>query len=388
MLVTLYFLPLLPMTYAATQIICASDPTVSFTPGWSQAISQTTQDLFMLTDFFDASFTVSLPTSASSVSYIGYKRTGGSKYGYCIDCAGSSNTILKTAEGNDPSLTDDADAPEVHMCYPLTLDFYPLLQATLFSIFLDPSTQHTLSIYNIPDDSFEGESEITFDHLLVSRSSDPSPTISNDPVPLTSVNLLTGTTSVPSTSTPGPTSVPSTSTPSTTSSIGPSSSSSGPATDTVLQSTPSSTTGTANASSSGVAGRPIKLSTSLIAVIAVLSVAFVLSVVVGAFFLLRSRQQRRRSFRSSQLSPTSSIIPIMPPPPMRMASPRPASPQPSSPRPTNPYGPPNIPLPALPLDRPINSSLMQKRFDSRSDSPASASLTQSDLWIARPVQRQ
>ncbi|KAJ7130094.1 hypothetical protein C8R43DRAFT_671322 [Mycena crocata] len=154
MLATLYFLGLLSLTYAdTTQIISASDSSLVFSPGWSQEYSQTTDDSFMQTYSPVATLTATLPDSASSVSYVGYKRAGGSMYGYCVDCGqGKQGTwILQTANGSDPSATDDA-----------TTD-----GSTIFSVDLDPSTQHTLTVYNLPTNQFNAASEINFDHLSV-----------------------------------------------------------------------------------------------------------------------------------------------------------------------------------------------------------------------------
>ncbi|KAJ7492885.1 hypothetical protein FB451DRAFT_1504534 [Mycena latifolia] len=151
MLVTLGFLLPLPLTYAATTIISSSDPSVEYSPGWSQEYSQSTDDSYMQTDTFPASLTATLPASASSVSFVGYKRAGESVYGYCLDCQGAAEATLQTANGTDPSVTNNSIA----------------LQSTMFSMDLDPSTQHTLTVYNLPIDGSDASSEIAFDHLSV-----------------------------------------------------------------------------------------------------------------------------------------------------------------------------------------------------------------------------
>ncbi|KAJ7900066.1 hypothetical protein B0H14DRAFT_1547614 [Mycena olivaceomarginata] len=152
MLVTLYFWSLLGLrlTYAATiNVISASDPSILYSSGWSQEFSQSTQDSFMEADGFECSLSVTLPSNASSVSYVGFQRAGGSMYGYTLDC--ETDCILQTANGSDPTITDDASVP----------------QSTLFTIAMDPSTQHTLYVYNIGSD---GSSQINLNNLNVDVS--------------------------------------------------------------------------------------------------------------------------------------------------------------------------------------------------------------------------
>ncbi|KAJ7462640.1 hypothetical protein B0H11DRAFT_2285429 [Mycena galericulata] len=396
MLVTLLLLGL-PITYAATTIISSSDPSISLSPGWSQQYSQSTQDLYMQTNFLDATLSATLPSYATSVSYVGYKRAGGSLYGYCIDCEDTEVWMLQTANASDPTVTDDDTAVE----------------STMFTIDLDPSTQHTLMVVNLPDSQFNDYS-INLDHLFVevednATGGNGSTTVTDPTANSTTLTSMPGI--APPTS---PSSTATTST--TTSTDGP-----GPTmTLPMLPVSPSTTAGTANgtagtengtsgagngtpgttnkASSSGVASKSSGLSKSVITGISVLSIVFGLSLVVGLVAFLRQRQQKRRnSFQSSQPSPTASIIPIMPPPPpdMRTASSNPFSDP--SPRPlespvrstlmqrrmesrnASPGSAPTIPLPELPLDRPVN------RMESRTNSPAT-SHAKSDLWIARPVQ--
>ncbi|KAJ7225777.1 hypothetical protein GGX14DRAFT_640956 [Mycena pura] len=149
MLATLFFLALASISHAATVTISASDPSISLTPGWSQQFSQSAQNSYIQTDSLLCDLTATLPPSATSVSYVGYKRAGGSTYGYTLDC--EDDCILQTANGTDLSVSDDATA----------------LQSTIFSIDMDPSTQHTLRVYNIPSEASNGASKITFDHLSV-----------------------------------------------------------------------------------------------------------------------------------------------------------------------------------------------------------------------------
>ncbi|KAJ7139860.1 hypothetical protein C8R44DRAFT_765598 [Mycena epipterygia] len=379
MLATLYLLLPLPLTYAATNIIYASDPSLVFSPGWSQEYSLTTEDLYMQTNSLVATLTATLPSSASSVSYVAYPRAGGSMYGYCLDCDSDDDQewILQTANGSDPSVTNTSVA----------------LESTIFSMDLDPSTQHTLTVYNLPNPQSNDSSEITFDHLYVLVADDDTG------IHPTSI-ALNQTTQVPTPTSSG-VALSSTQTSSSSSATASTTSSDDPP----LNSIPSSTVGTANAASasaspSGTTGTTSGVSKSLIIGISVLAVVFAASVIVGLVAFVRQRRQKsRNSFLSSQASPTGSIIPIMPPPgppQMRTASLNPFSdPQPElsldSPvnsslmqrriesRTVSPTSGPTIPLPALPLDRPM------AKMESRTASPASA-FPRTDLWIARPVQ--
>ncbi|KAJ7102191.1 hypothetical protein B0H15DRAFT_943152 [Mycena belliarum] len=391
MLVTLGFLLPLPLTYAATSIIYPSDPSIEFSPGWSQEYSQTTQDLYMQTDVFPASLTATLPISASSVSFVGYKRNGWSLYGYCLDCVGAEDELLKAANGTDPSVIDTSLA----------------LESTLFTVAMDPSTEHTLTVYNLPNDQLGGSGEITFDHLYVLVAD-------NDSAPQS--GRFQG-------ATPGAISGAASSTPlsqSTSSSAAVAGLSTGTAFSTaslnqstasgmipVLQHPTSSPSGTADpvAASSGPATSRTGISKSLVASMSILAVILVGFAIACLVVFLRQRRQRRRvgaqSSHTGNRSPTGSIIPIMPPPlQMRIAS-------------ANPFSdPPSLTGAALPLDDPSKNSLVQRRMENRSISPGSAptiplpdlppdrsmnrlesrpntpnsAFARNDLWIARPVQ--
>ncbi|KAJ7783492.1 hypothetical protein DFH07DRAFT_787975 [Mycena maculata] len=365
MLVTLLLLALLPLTYADTKLIYSSEPSISFSPGWSQQYSQTTEDLYMATNSTNANLTVILPISATSVSYVGFPRAGGSSYGYCVDCEGEGT--VETSNGTDPSVTDDATA----------------LESTIFTIDnLDPSTQHTLTVYNLATSA--STNQINFDHLFVQTADNDTGTATTLDIPTQDATSIGASTS--STPTTAPSSTAATST--------------GTESSTEPPISPTSTAGTANASST-VAVSSSGPSKSVIIGISVLSIIFGASVLVGVVVFVRQRQQQRRnSFQSgSQSSPRASIIPIMPPPPppeMRTASLNPFSDPLSRPlespvssslmqrrmesRNWSPRVAPTIPLPDLPLDRPPTN-----RLDSRSNSPVSSS-SRSDLWIARPVQ--
>ncbi|KAJ7706457.1 hypothetical protein B0H17DRAFT_1037306 [Mycena rosella] len=424
MLATLCFLLPLPLTYAATKIIDSSDPSIEFSPGWSQEYSQTTEDMYMQTDIFPASLTATLPSSASSVSFVGYKRAGGSAYGYCFDCEGAAEATLVTVNGTDPSVTNDSMALEVRR---LSFGFRSgvhrfVSKSTLFSVDIDPSVQHTLTVYNLPTDELNTSSEITFDHLEVSVDDDEIDTdtgpTSTDSIPFSSTSLTqssaTLSTSAPS-SAPPSAGTGSSSAPSSAPTAGPGSSTS--IHDPVLQQSASasssaaaSTANPAPSSSAAPDQAATGVSKSLITGISILVVVFAASVIVGLVVFVRQRRQRSRdeqrgrdSFQSPEppLSPTGSLIPIMPPPQMRTASLNPFSDPETLPefspldrlvnsslmqrrmesRSTSPGSAPTIPLPDLPLDRPVN-----RMVESRGDSPASAFSSRNSLWITRPVQ--
>ncbi|KAJ7786037.1 hypothetical protein B0H16DRAFT_1488965, partial [Mycena metata] len=157
MLATLCLLPLfsLPFTYAATEILDASNSSLVFSPGWSQELSSSTGDSLLQTDSFGGSLTASLPNSTSSVSYVGFNTAGESMYGYSVDC--EDDCVLQTVNASDPSLNDGETASE---------------PSTLFTINLDPSSQHILRVYNIPSGPDDGAGQINFDHLSISVQDD------------------------------------------------------------------------------------------------------------------------------------------------------------------------------------------------------------------------
>ncbi|KAF7339876.1 hypothetical protein MVEN_01904600 [Mycena venus] len=443
MLATLRFWPLLglSLTYAATiNVIPASDTSlITYSPGWSLEFSQSTQDSFMQAEGISCYLSVTLPINASSVSYVGFKQDGGSMYGYTLDC--EENCLLQTANGSDPTVTDVTTAP----------------QSTLFTLDLDPSTQHTLYVYNIPSNAPDGSSQINLNNFNVALASDVS---AGEGLPTPSNTDNTGSTSSTtssagssSTSEQGSTSTTPTSPSSSANPISSSASPSASATSSSsngVSTTPtnvgtslssaqtgstgtdpsgSSTTGSAvlpvisssstaesgngkgtgaeAAGSSSGSGKTGGLSKSVAIGVSVLAVVFGGGVIAALFVFIRQRRQKHRnsypgSSSGSQppLSPTGSIIPIMPPPQMRGAS------MTYSPAIPNPFIDP--PSDSPPLDIPFNSSLMQRRMegrtspgspaspapniplpeiprgatDTRSSSPATT-YARSDLWITR-----
>ncbi|KAJ7275306.1 hypothetical protein B0H12DRAFT_1086667 [Mycena haematopus] len=423
MLVTfcLWLWPLLglPLTYAATSYVISSLDTslVYFSPGWRQEFSDSTQDSYMQADAFEAYLSVTLPSNAVSVSYVGFKRAAGSMYGYSLDC--DTDCLLQTANGSDPTVTDDANAP----------------QSTLFTMALDSSTQHTLYVYNIPSDQVDGSSQINFNNLNVALADvsspiqpasdtvdQPPPTSSAGPTSV-SVQTPSSTTPTSSSSSAGatlgssnsvsatPTSaVPSGGATSTGSTVTAPSSVTGSQTPSVpvlpiasFSSTPGD--GTGNAAGSSNSSGKVGSSPKTVAIgVTILAVVFgVSAIVVLAVFIRQRRRKRRDSYpgsSSDSLSSRGSIIPIMPPPPMRQASEAYSIPNPFIDPPSDP------PSEAPSLDNPYSSSLMQRRMegrttpgspapniplpdipqgatDSRGAGPATASYARNDFWITR-----
>ncbi|KAF7339692.1 hypothetical protein MSAN_02184300 [Mycena sanguinolenta] len=437
MLVTLCFWlwPLLglPLTHATTiNVIPFSDASIYYSPGWSQEFSDSAQTSYMQADGFDCYLSVTLPSNASSVSYVGFKRAGGSMYGYTLDC--DTDCLLQTVNATDPTVTDDANAPE----------------STLFTVALDPSTQHTLYVLNILSNLGDGSSEINLSNLNVAVD-DVSSSI--QPVSNTVIPPLP-------TSSAGPTSSAQTSTSATPTSASSSasailgSSNSVTATPTSGVNSPSGATSTGSATGSSVAGSqspsvpvPPIASSSLtpngtanasgasnsngggssprtVAIgVGVLGGIFGVCVIVALIAFIRQRRRKRRntdpesssSSSSSSLSgprpplsPTGSLIPIMPPPQMRQTSelytiPNPFMDPPSEPPSEAPSldmshsdishgssytqrrmeartspGSPASPAPTIPLP-----DIPRATADGRSHSPSIASFARSDLWITR-----
>lgn len=99
------------------------------------------------------------------MSYVAYKRAG-SLYGYCVDCEDAETWTLQTGNASDPSVTDDTAVEVCAFCLESSAAHF-VAKSTIFSIDLDPSTQHTLMVYNLPDSVSGNSSEINLDHLFV-----------------------------------------------------------------------------------------------------------------------------------------------------------------------------------------------------------------------------
>ncbi|KAK7064447.1 hypothetical protein R3P38DRAFT_3250032 [Favolaschia claudopus] len=433
MLAFICFWPLLglSLTYAATiNVIPSSDASIVYSPGWSQEFSQSTQDSFKQASDFGCHLSVTLPSNASSVSYVGFKRAGGSLYGYVLDCV--DDCLLQIANGSDTTVIDDASVS----------------QSTLFTLDMDPSIQHTLYVYNIMSDQPDGFSQINLNNLNVnidvpdsqgpkttqlssdtasqpsSTSTDASssspasqsqsfkpPTTPSSSASSSASNSTSGSTAV--LSPVGPVSSVSATGSTGTASLPSSTSGSEPSSTTVppiALSPPTTGSGNSNfgsdsGSSNSNSGKTHGLSKSVAIGVSVL--AIVLGGVLFAilFVFVRQRRKNRSNYASSSgssqppLSPAGSIIPIMPPPQMREVSATYAIPNPFLYSPTEPP----------PLDFRADSPMMQRRMegrttpatpppsiplpdipragtDSRSDSPGSA-YARNELWLTRSPAR-
>jgi hypothetical protein len=222
-----------------------SQSSLVFAPGW---ISSTTaaSESFLFTDKLGQALTVTLPKTTSSLNYVGLKRTGGSIYGVCVDCASGTTTNLQLFSGHDGTLLNNADAEP----------------ATIFSLAVDPAQEHVLQIMNIADNSFGGKSELTFISIVVDVQSSSTST---------STLSVTASKSSASSST-------------FTTSIAPTASS-----VSMSLSTSASASATA-ATASGLADNQTR--NSLIIIIIVLALTAALSLAVGLVFYYR-RERRR-----------------------------------------------------------------------------------------------
>ncbi|KAJ4489483.1 hypothetical protein C8J55DRAFT_301105 [Lentinula edodes] len=131
----LLYLQILP---AATNVSgTLPDSSLVFSSGWQRSLSRTT-DNFLLTDTLGHALTVTIPESTTTINFVGLKRTGGSLYGVCVDCASGSATNLQLFSGHDSTLANNADAEP----------------ALIFSLDVNPDQAHILQVTNVGDSSF------------------------------------------------------------------------------------------------------------------------------------------------------------------------------------------------------------------------------------------
>lgn len=100
------------------------------------------------------------------VSYVGLKRSGGSIYGICVDCTNDSQLTL--IDGHDASLLDNSNALPVSFTIQRTNLITEATQSTIFTATLNPNSKHVLTVYNVADARFNGQSELTFSNLVIS----------------------------------------------------------------------------------------------------------------------------------------------------------------------------------------------------------------------------
>ncbi|KAJ3848812.1 hypothetical protein EV368DRAFT_86196 [Lentinula lateritia] len=262
------------------------DSSLIFSSDWQRSSSRTT-DNFLLTDTLGHALTVTIPESTTIINFFGLKRTGGSLYGVCVDCASGSVTNLQLFSGHDSTLANNADAEP----------------ALIFSLDVNPDQAHILQVTNVGDSSFGRKSELTFISIVVQEASSTNASV--PPSPTSSSSTSSSSTSFSSTTSARISSALPTS----------SSSTSGTAISNIFTDSTSSTTSVSStASSSASAFTNTQTSSSLIAVIVVTTVIAVLSLVIGLFFYFR--KQRRKAafvdFVEIEDPPTTQSAPVIP----------------------------------------------------------------------------
>ncbi|KAJ3990502.1 hypothetical protein F5890DRAFT_1480158 [Lentinula detonsa] len=258
MLLALLSLFYLFQVVAANASFTLETSSLIFSAGW-QSSPASRDSLF--TDTLGHALTVNIPESIATLNYIGLKRTGGSLYGVCVDCASDSFANLQLFSGHDSTLLYNADAEP----------------ATIFSLNVDPQQAHVLQVTNVGDSNFGRESELTFVSIVVQVGSTTSTSTKSSS--MTSSSIISSSASIA------------------TSSIATSTSTSVAISSDSISST-SSVSGTPSPNYAFISDNQTKA--SLIAVITVPTVIAVLSLVVGLFFYFR--KQRRKHARFSDFT--------------------------------------------------------------------------------------
>ncbi|KAK0473176.1 hypothetical protein IW261DRAFT_702600 [Armillaria novae-zelandiae] len=276
--------------------INATDTSLQFSSGWNISQNSAGQQ-FLFINELGTVLMASLPNATSRVFFIGLKRSGGSAYGFCIDCDAQTNVgSIIIVDGHDPTLSNSNLAKS----------------DIIFSSPLDPSHNHVLAIFNLPDIRFDNFSQVTFSSLIVTiedgdgdsipRSGMETSAASTSSIGVSSSEAERTSSPVSSSSASSGTSYVPPDPPSSSSQYTPlSSSPSSP-----IASTPSST----SAESSGTSGNdntnndltPFSVNKSLIAVIVTLSSVAVLSLVLGIFLFFRQRKRQTHRRLSEPLS--------------------------------------------------------------------------------------
>ncbi|KAF8832533.1 hypothetical protein HHX47_DHR1002040 [Lentinula edodes] len=316
MLLVLLLLYLQILHAAANVSGTLPDSSLVFSSGWQRSLSRTT-DNFLLTDTLGHALTVTIPESTTMVNFVGLKRTGGSLYGVCVDCASGSVTNLQLFSGHDSTLANNADAEP----------------ALIFSLDVNPDQAHILQVTNVGDSSFGKKSELTFISIVVQEGMPKvvmyhtilmcwpaSPT--NTLVPPSSTSSSSTSSSSTSTriSSALPTSSSSTSETAISSELGYVTKLGLCLTDMIasvaISTDPTSSTASvaAAASSSASVFTNTQTSSSLIAVIVVLTVIAVLSLVIGLLFYFRKHRRKAAfvDFVEIEDPPTTQLAPVVP----------------------------------------------------------------------------
>ncbi|KAK0198647.1 hypothetical protein F5146DRAFT_1131612 [Armillaria mellea] len=283
--------------------INATDTSLHFSSGWNISQNSAGQQ-FLFINELGTVLMASLPNATSRVFFIGLKRSGGSAYGFCIDCDAQTNVgSIIIVDGHDPTLSNNNLAKS----------------DIIFSSPLDPSHNHvTFSSLVVTIEDGDGDSNpLSINSSASSTVAGVSSTPSHVLSPWSSMETSAAPTSsaIVSSSEKERTSPPASysSASSQTSDVPsdppspssqytpPSYSSSSP-----IASTPSST----SAEPSVISGNdnnnsdltPFSVNRSLIAVIVTLSSVAVLSLVLGLFLFFRQRKRQMHRRLSEPLS--------------------------------------------------------------------------------------
>ncbi|KAK7463792.1 hypothetical protein VKT23_005731 [Stygiomarasmius scandens] len=237
-----------------------TDSALAFSAGWKASRAATGDLAFVFDNVGATALVITLPPLVSHITYTGLGRTGGSLFGVCLDC-NDDFTDVTVSDAHDPQLTDNALA----------------VPADIFSLPLDPSEDHIITILNIPDNRFNGQSELTFVSISITIDDGVQTTT-------TTTSSLTSTT-LSSTFSPLSTSVLTTATSSSTSETA----------------SPSVSAQPSNAAISS------NTRNSIIAVISILSFIGLGSLLLGLFFYRRRRARRKSRVPESQFPEKSRL---------------------------------------------------------------------------------
>ncbi|KAJ4486385.1 hypothetical protein J3R30DRAFT_1497136 [Lentinula aciculospora] len=261
MLFVLLSLFYLLQTIAADTFPTVVEPSLLFSSGWRSSPSTASSNSF-LTDTLGHALTITIPESTAKLDYVGFKRTGGSLYGVCVDCTSGTTSNLQLFSGHDNTLLDDSAAEP----------------ATIFSLNLDPNQAHILQVTNVGDSSFGRKSELTFISVVVIQY-------------FSSISSATSSQTSASISSSDASSV------FTTTSVSTSKMTRSTSTSVAISSNSISSMNTASVSVLPASGTDSSQTRdSFIAVITVPTIIAVLSLVIGLFFYYRKQHPKETSF--------------------------------------------------------------------------------------------
>jgi hypothetical protein len=87
--------------------INATDTSLHFSSGWNISQNSAGQQ-FLFINELGTVLMASLPDATSRVFFIGLKRSGGSAYGFCLDCDAQTNVgSIIIVDGHDPALSNN-----------------------------------------------------------------------------------------------------------------------------------------------------------------------------------------------------------------------------------------------------------------------------------------